>query len=167
MATAESPTFTGIAPTGTHDTVAGHGAPASRRQQSRTRTPSSSGAVAFYSFFDHGHVSIASEVGSDVTKQAASEIFFEINRLRNEPVQKEEMDLVRNYMLGFTLGDLDGPFNLSEVIRGYIIHGIDFQKFSQNIQTVKTITAQRVQELANIYFNPDSMLSVVSGSVEI
>lgn len=119
------------------------------------------------SIYDHGHMSIGSEVGSDVTKQAVDEIFFEINRLRNEEVGNEEMDLVRNYMMGVMLADLDGPFNLSEVIRGYVVNGIEFEKFSQNIETIKKISSSRVQEIANMYFNPETMVTVVSGSEKI
>ena len=40
-----------------------------------------------------------------------------MKRLQDEPVGEDEMQLVRNYMMGSILGDLDGPFPLPAQVR--------------------------------------------------
>src|SRR3546814_9009489 len=43
---------------------------------------------------------IATEVGVDVSEKALQEIYHELIRLQDEPIPEEELQLVRNYMLG-------------------------------------------------------------------
>jgi zinc protease len=52
---------------------------------------------------------ISTEAGRDVCEAALVEVYKEMERLRQEPVDAEELQLVRNYMIGIILGDLDGP----------------------------------------------------------
>jgi len=116
------------------------------------------------SFSDHGYFYIASEVGSEVTSQAVNEIFREINRLRNEPVPEEEMNLVRNYLTGVLLADLDGPFNLSEIIKNYVMYRMDYHLFEEQVETIRSISSSQIQELANAYLQPDTLVTVVCGA---
>jgi zinc protease len=55
---------------------------------------------------------ISTEAGKEVTEATLVEVYREMERLRNEPIGEEELLLVRNYMMGGVLGDLDGPFQL-------------------------------------------------------
>ena len=45
--------------------------------------------------------------------------------LRDELVDEEELLLVRNYMMGSILGDLDGPFQIIARWKNYIFNGLD------------------------------------------
>src|SRR3546814_14248927 len=47
---------------------------------------------------------IATEVGVDVSEKALQEIYHELIRLQDEPIPEEELQLVRNYLLGSFLG---------------------------------------------------------------
>jgi predicted Zn-dependent peptidase len=54
-----------------------------------------------------GYFVILSEVGADVAKKAIVDIQSEIKKLRKESISKEELDLVRNYLLGDLLRSFD------------------------------------------------------------
>ncbi|HRI19724.1 MAG TPA: pitrilysin family protein, partial [Panacibacter sp.] len=55
---------------------------------------------------------VSTEAGRDVSGATITEIYKEMERLCKEPVQEDELHLVRNYMIGSILGDLDGPFQI-------------------------------------------------------
>jgi len=59
-----------------------------------------------------GYLYIASEVGADVREAAVKEIYKEIELLKQKKVSKNELDLVKNYMVGAFLRDIDGPLPL-------------------------------------------------------
>jgi hypothetical protein len=42
----------------------------------------------------------------------------------HEPVGDEELHLVRNYMIGSILGDLDGPFQIIARWKNYILNNL-------------------------------------------
>lgn len=104
---------------------------------------------------------ISTEAGRDVCEATIEEVYKEMEILRNEPVDKEELDLVRNYMIGSLLGDLDGPFQIIGRWKNYILNGLTEDYFHNTIATVRNITAEELQSLANKYLVPDSFYELV------
>lgn len=104
---------------------------------------------------------ISTEAGRDVCAATIDEVYKEMAILRNEPVDAEELDLVRNYMIGSLLGDLDGPFQVIARWKNYILNGLTDEYFYNSIRVVQTITAEEIQALAQRYLEPDSFYEVV------
>ena len=104
---------------------------------------------------------ISTEAGRDVCEATIEEVYKEMEILRNEPVDQEELDLVRNYMIGSLLGDLDGPFQIIGRWKNYILNGLTEEYFHNTIATVRNITAEDLQSLANKYLVPDSFYELV------
>ncbi len=98
---------------------------------------------------------ISTEAGRDVCEATIEEVFKEMKRLCDEPVGEDELHLVRNYMIGSILGDLDGPFQTISRWKTYIINNLDESYFNNSINTIKNITANELQELAVKYLEPD------------
>jgi predicted Zn-dependent peptidase len=110
-----------------------------------------------------GSFFISSEVGADVTKDAIEDIYSEIKILQEEKVPAKELDLVRNYMLGSLLRSMDGPFALAESIKSVIEYGMDIRYFKDFIDTIKNITAEEVRDLAQKYFERESLFELKVG----
>ncbi|MBI2283920.1 MAG: insulinase family protein [Bacteroidetes bacterium] len=104
---------------------------------------------------------ISTEAGRDVCAATIDEVYKEMAILRNEPVDAEELDLVRNYMMGSLLGDLDGPFQVIARWKNYILNGLTDEYFYNSIRVVQTITAEEIQALAQRYLEPESFYEVV------
>ena len=85
----------------------------------------------------------------------------EMEGLRNAPIDEEELLLVRNYMIGSILGDLDGPFQIINRWKNIILNGLDESFFYKQIETIKTVSAQELQSLANKYLQPDNFYELV------
>ncbi len=104
---------------------------------------------------------ISTEAGKDVCQATIEETYKEMEILRNEIVDEEELDLVRNFMMGSLLGDLDGPFQIIGRWKNYILNNLDEQYFYNAINTIKTVTAEELQALAKKYLNPEAFYELV------
>ena len=104
---------------------------------------------------------ISTECGRDVSTATIDEVYKEMKILHDTLIDKEELDLVRNYMLGTLLGDLDGPFQIISRWKSYILNGFTADYFNSAIKTIKTVSAEELQELAKKYLNPDEFYELV------
>jgi zinc protease len=104
---------------------------------------------------------ISTEAGRDVCEPTIVEVYKEMETLRNELVDDEELLLVRNYMMGSLLGDLDGPFHIINRWKNIILNGFDESYFYKSIDTIKTVSAKELQELANKYLLPEKFYELV------
>lgn len=104
---------------------------------------------------------VSTEAGRDVCEATIKEVYHEMRRLREEPVSKEELDLVKNFMMGTILGDLDGPFQVIARWKNYILNGLDSQYFYNSMEVIRNITAPELQELARQYLDPESFYELL------
>lgn len=104
---------------------------------------------------------ITTEAGRDVSKATVEEVYKEMELLREEPVDEEELQMTQNFMIGSILGDLDGPFQVIGRWKNIILNNLDESYFYNGIRSIQSITAEEVQELANKYLQPDSFYELV------
>jgi predicted Zn-dependent peptidase len=116
---------------------------------------------ALYNNRQSGAINIMTEAGKDVCEATITEVYREMERLRETPVPEEELSLVRNYMIGSILGDLDGPFKVLQRWKSLILHDLDEQYFDNSVHTIKTISAADLQQLARQYLNPEEFYELV------
>jgi len=119
------------------------------------------------SFIHSGIFYINTQVKSEMTTQAILEIKKELFRLIKEPVEKNEMELVKNYMLGALVRKLDGPFSQAAMFARLLLYGLDYHQYLNKLKgTIISIVPNEVQNLAKKYLNPDNLLFVISGDIE-
>lgn len=112
---------------------------------------------------DAGYFFISTEVGADVCSNALAEIYKEIDILKNELVGEEELNLVRNYMLGSMLGSLENVFSHADKFKNIYFSGLDYDYYDNYIHTVKNITAEEIKAMANKYLTTETFTEVVVG----
>jgi zinc protease len=110
-----------------------------------------------------GYFFISTEVSVDVCKDAINEIYFEMNRLREELIPADELQLVKNYLLGTFLRSVDGPFAMAERFKGIMEYNLGYDYFDNYIATIRSVSASQLQDLANLYFDKNSMIELVVG----
>lgn len=106
---------------------------------------------------------IATEVGADVCHDAVSEIEKEVNLLKSDPIPQQEISLVQNYMLGSLLGSLENVFSHADKFKNLYFSGVSYDYYDRYTEAVKTISAERLQQLANQYWNFDEFYKVIVG----
>lgn len=114
-----------------------------------------------HSFIKGGYFAIQTEVGNEVRHDALREILLEMDRLRNELVEDEELEIVRNYLLGTILMQLSGAFNIAAALQGVFVYGLGINFYHEFIETIRTITPQKLRDLAQQYLREEQMLQVI------
>lgn len=115
------------------------------------------------SLVHEGFFFISTEVGSDVTNDALKEIYFEIEKLQNDLVSEEELETVRNYILGQLLRSVEGPFALADKFRGIWEFGLGYDYYERYFKAVKTVNPAELRDLANKYLKRSDMTELVVG----
>ena len=104
---------------------------------------------------------ISTEAGKDVCDATMEEVYKEMKLLREELIDDEELSLVRNYMIGGILGDLDGPFHIMAKWKNIILNNLDEKYFYESINAIKQTGAEELKELANKYLQPERFFELV------
>jgi len=104
---------------------------------------------------------ISTEAGKDVCEPTIAEVYKEMKLLREELVEEDELLLVKNFLMGTVLGDLDGPFHIINRWKNIILNNLGENYFYQSVDTIKNITAKELQELANKYLVPEDFYELV------
>jgi len=110
-----------------------------------------------------GYFYIGTEVGNEHVKETLQEIYKECVLLQNELVDDEELEMVKNYLLGNMLTMLDGPMNVSEVIKTMVSDEIPFSDFGALENSIKQISSEQIRTLAQKYLSPKDMWQIVIG----
>lgn len=110
-----------------------------------------------------GYFFITTEVGVDVCSSAIDEIYKEIDVLRIHLIPDEELELVKNYILGTFLRSVDGPFALADKYKGLLGYGLDYSYYDKFIESVKKVTPSELRDLANKYLQQEDLSELVVG----
>jgi zinc protease len=119
-----------------------------------------SGLTAFEQI---GYFFISTEVGKKHKDAAIEAIKHEIERLRNEEIGAEELDLARAYIQGQILKSTDGAFAQMTQFLFAKRFGLSQNHLNDFLETLNTITPKRLQELAVKYLDWEKMVVVVVG----
>ena len=110
-----------------------------------------------------GYFVIGAEVGKDVVEPTLTEIQKEIKRLQTELIPQEELDLVKNYLLGQTLKSADGPYAMTDLFLAVDTHHLTLDFYNQFLHILEKTTPEDIQKLAQRYLNWDDMTIVTAG----
>jgi predicted Zn-dependent peptidase len=112
---------------------------------------------------DTGYFFISTEVGEQYKEDTIAAIRLEIEKLQQELVNAEELELVRNYITGQLLSNADGPFAQMDRYLSVIKHGKDLSYYNEVLSRLNLITPERIRSLAQEYLNWDDLIVVKAG----
>jgi predicted Zn-dependent peptidase len=104
---------------------------------------------------------ISTEAGKDVSEATIEEVYKEMKLLRDELVGEDELLLVRNYMMGSILGDLDGPFHIMAKWKNIILNNLEEGYFYDSVTAIRETSAEELRVLANEYLQPEKFYELV------
>lgn len=106
---------------------------------------------------------IAADVNREYTSATIDETLKEIRRLQTEPVPEEELALVKNFLHGDLLRELDGVFAQSDALKHKLNYGLDNSIYTDLINKIKQCTAEELMSLAQKYWNIADLYIVTAG----
>lgn len=112
---------------------------------------------------DESMLLIAANTAHEYVEPLIGEVYHEITRLQNERVPEVELDLVKNYMIGDLLRSYENAFAIDD---GWIeceMRTLPDSFFTDTFEVIKSITADRLRDLAQQYLIADEMKEVVTG----
>lgn len=111
---------------------------------------------------DTGHWAITTDVNIDLCEKTITEIYKEIKKLQTETVSANELNIVRNYISGEIIRELDNPFSLAESLKNNLTFNKDNSYYSDFLDRINKITPTEIQELAVKYLKKDQLYQIVS-----
>ena len=108
-------------------------------------------------------------IGTDVKGESAdfavSEINQELRRLQEEAIPAEELETVKNYILGKFANELSTVFEQCDKYKNLVFMNLPATYYDDFVQQTETADAATLQQLAQQYLTPGDMLVVIAGPV--
>jgi len=117
-------------------------------------------------FLDTGHLSIATQTGIEFTQPLIREVYNEMERLCSELIPEDELETVKNYMLGEHIRMFDGGFTLTDTFISLLANELDYSFYEKNVEIIQSTTAEELQALAVNYFSPKGFYEIIAGGVK-
>ncbi len=122
------------------------------------------GVYSSLSAYQHGAIfEVSADVGKEHKDATFHEIKKEMQRLQTELVDDEELQTVKNYMSGRILRSVDGALRYADVLKGLLLFNRTPESINSYMNAIQSIDANRIQELAQLHLQFDSMYKVSVG----
>ncbi|MDR1984128.1 MAG: insulinase family protein [Prevotellaceae bacterium] len=112
---------------------------------------------------DSGYFTISTEVANEYVELALKEIKNEILRLQQQKITKDELSLVKNYIIGDMLRSIDGAWKIADMYIDVRQIGTGFEYIEKIFDEILKITPNRMLDLANKYLDTNTLTTVISG----
>lgn len=106
----------------------------------------------------------SADVRNTVTDSAITEILFELERIRKEPVSEEELDMVRKFIVGSFPLQIETPNQIASKVIDLELYGLPRDFYDTFNERVQAMTADDLLHAAQKYLHPDRIAIVVSGN---
>lgn len=110
-----------------------------------------------------GFFVIQTDVGNEYVEATLTECKQEIQRLQQDLIPANELDLVKNYLLGRSLSERETPFQISDLLRFSLVNQLSFSELDRRFEVIKEISGKDLRDLAQKYLQPDQLVEVVVG----
>lgn len=111
----------------------------------------------------YGHFAILTQCGSQFTDNVITEIFREMDRLKQIKVEESELKTVKSYMIGQHLRSLDENFAAADFLIEVIALDLNEDFFNDTIETIRSTTIDDINNLAIKYLNKENMYISIAG----
>jgi len=109
------------------------------------------------------HWIIGTDVKGEVILDAVSEIQKEALIMQTERVSEDELQKVKNYMLGQFLSSITNCYGLAERYRSMWVNGIGFERVEQNQHLIQNASAEDILNTSQKYLLLDPAVITLSG----
>ncbi|MFN3850925.1 MAG: M16 family metallopeptidase [Spirosomataceae bacterium] len=110
-----------------------------------------------------GYLVIGTDVKKEFTTQTIDEIHKEIRILQTEKVSDDELDTVKNYLIGSFVGSLNTPFEIADRQKNVILDKLPEDFYEKYIERIRSVSAEDILEIANKYYQIEGLSEVVVG----
>lgn len=106
-------------------------------------------------------LSISTEVDNKYIDDTIAQINYELDRLANELITEDELEILTNYIKGGLLKANDGVFLIMDNFKSMKYHNQSLEYFNQYFNFLNSIDPSKIKEVARQYFNKNSFSTIV------
>ena len=107
---------------------------------------------------------ISSEIGANYVEETLAEIQKEMQRLSEELITEEELNLVKRYLQGSLMRSFDGPFSAIDRYKSLYLLGLDYSYYDHLWNAFSRMTAEKLQATAKKYMRFDDLSIIIAGA---
>ncbi len=113
-----------------------------------------------------GSFNAGADVRNEVTDSAITQILYEMERIRTEPVSPEELEKVKNYLTGTFALALEQPATVARFALNIARYGLPADYYANYLKTLAAVTPDDITEMANKYIRPENSHVFVVGKAD-
>ncbi|HEX8734615.1 MAG TPA: pitrilysin family protein [Pyrinomonadaceae bacterium] len=113
-----------------------------------------------------GAFEATAEVRTTVTGDSLKEFFYELNRIRDEAVSKEELQDAKNFLTGVFPIRAETQEGLTNLIVQQQLYDLPADYLQTYRDNVNAVSSEEIQRVANQYITPDKIAIVIVGDAE-
>ncbi|WP_373495981.1 M16 family metallopeptidase [Aquiflexum sp.] len=106
---------------------------------------------------------VMADVIKEFSDKVIEEVYLEIQKLQQEPVPSDEMETVRNYMVGKLLTQFSSGFDLIGRFKSIHQAGLDFSFYQAQLELILSFNQEDIMAVGNKYFKEENMVEVIVG----
>jgi zinc protease len=111
-----------------------------------------------------GYFIVQADTGNEYVEAVITEVKQEVKRLIEAGVASDELQLVKNYLLGRAISQRETPFQLADLLRYALTHDLSFEQLDRRSELLQSIQPHEISHLAEKHLQPSSWLEVVVGA---
>jgi len=110
-----------------------------------------------------GYFEAGAEVGTEVTDSAITQFLYEMNRIRNEKVSENEIQLSKNVSTGSFALSLERPQTIARFAFNTQRYNLPEDYYATYLEKLNAVTINEIQQMAKKYITPDNAVILVVG----
>jgi len=110
-----------------------------------------------------GKFTASTEIRNPVTDSAVEQILFEMSRMRTELVPEDELNMVKNFMMGNFGRSLENPSTVADFAINTARYKLPADYYANYLTNLAAVSANDVQIMAQKYIRPDNAHILVVG----
>jgi zinc protease len=112
---------------------------------------------------DFNYWVISADVQKAFRNEVLEEIYKEIQKLTVHPMDQDETELVRNYLIGQMLGQFSSSFDLVDRFKSVHYSDQDLSFYRRQLEYFRSFQAEDIQEIGQKYFSKRRFKEVLVG----
>lgn len=104
---------------------------------------------------------ISTEAAPEYVDPILKEIHHQMHVLQQEKVLKDELQMVKSYLMGNFMNMIDGPMNLSSFAKSMLLVGKQPEEFSLFVDEILSLNAADIVDAAQKYFDKDAFSQII------
>lgn len=112
---------------------------------------------------DYNYWVVAADVKKEFRKEVIADIHQEMKRLQEELVSEQELEVLRNYLIGQLINKFSSPFDTIDQFKAVYQSGLDFSYYDKRWKLLQSFTAEDILHTSRSHLRSEACLEVCVG----